>query len=69
MSASAQRALIGGFPPVPLFYGGTLLGDLVETIRRSENMTIWSFLPRGHRPLPVQNLMENCAEMTPPALA
>ena len=121
MSAFAQRALIGGFPPDPR-YGGrspeqlafasggsehnTLrpscpgpLGPLLSQsplysgrpsvgIRHASPllllsppnplrwalagtpiMTVWSFLPRGHRPLPDPKLKCVCAVRTPPGPA
>ena len=52
MSACAERALIVTFPPVPQLRGtpSWFLGD---NLPAGKDKTVWSFLPRGHRPLPV----------------
>ena len=50
-AAGAHRRLV----PEPLFTGDALLSDrrILSAARRQD---LWSFLPRGHRPLPGENL-------------
>ena len=65
MSTYAQRVLTGAFPPSPHFTGVPYC-ELGTFVRRSENMTIWSFLPRGHWPLPVLEFGHARVIRTPP---
>ena len=66
MSAFAQRALIGSLPRTP-FTEDALLRD-EKFYPAGKDKTIWSFLPRGHWPLPGQKFQSVCAVRTPPTL-
>ena len=68
MSAFAQRALIGGFSSVPLFYGSTLLRGW-HLHPAGKMWSAFSLLPRGHKPLPGLKFQRVRAIRTPPAWA
>ena len=63
-AAGAHRRLVPG----PLFYGGRL-PESWAIASGGQNLSGLSFLPSGHWALSVQNLVDKCAEITPPTLA
>ena len=59
---------IGVAPLDPHFTGDALLRD-GKFYPAGKDKSIWSFLPRGHWPLPGQKFQSVCAVRTPPTLA
>ena len=55
--------------PLDPRFTGVLYWEPSTCVRRLRTQDHAFFLPRGHWPLPVQNLVEKCVEMTPPPLA
>ena len=67
VSAMPQAALTVTAPPDPRLRGTSYCG-LDYNFSAGKDKTAWSFLPRGHRPLPGKKFGSFCAEMAPPPL-
>ena len=67
VSAYAQRALTVICPQTPITGDALLRNE--KFYPAGKDKTIWSFLPRGHWPLPGQKFQSVFAVRTPPTLA
>ena len=68
MNTSPTAGVHSLLPPDPRLRG-TPSWEIGNFIRRGKDKIVWSFLPRGHGPLPGVKFESICVVRTPPTLA